>query len=329
MKTILTAIILLCLNLNSFSQCLDFFGRRVDCPTENDSLVVYNNSLKVYEFYEKNRDYVKIKSIRLRTKQDVLNIFYSLQDAVDSFNTRWQLRERVINGENIPSVLLPRDGKNIPVNEYYVYIDEYRFFQRELENGILNTSSPFPIYDVRIAPLIVNSYENRFSNDGFNGDFVNIALYIPVTIKPYRLLTEAEKKEREAIMSNSISPNNVKPKSIAKKVVPIKEIKRVTNDTTLLSTADVVFIPPIVVKVISGFTVPPPNGIPVYYRNSLGSGCLIGYMVGRKFRKFLPTDEYYWALPNEVKLLLQNNDKLEYIVHTIYGDYFDGFYREY
>jgi hypothetical protein len=244
MKKFWKVLALLCLTINLKAQCLDFFGRNVDCPTENDSLTVYNNSLKVYEFYEKNPDYIKIKSVRFKTNQDVLNCFYSLQDAVKEFKQRFDLRERVLNGENIQNVLLPRDGKNIPLSDYYVGIDDYRFFQRELENGILNTKSPFPIYDYRIAPLVVNSYENRFGKDDFNGDFVNIALYIPVTVKPYRLLTEEEKKEREAILNGVISPDKIKPKNPAKKLQPASELKRITNDTTLLPTANIEFTLP-------------------------------------------------------------------------------------
>jgi hypothetical protein len=302
---------------------LDFFGRNVDCPTENDSLAVYNNSLKIYEFYEKNPDYIKLKSVKLRTKQDVLNCFYSLQDAVKEFNERFVLRQRVLNGENLPNVLLPRSGKNIPLNDYYVYVDEYRFFQRELENGILNTSSPFPIYDVRIAPLIINSYENRYGKNEFNGDYVNIALYIPVTVKPYRLLTEDEKKEREMILSGVISPNIIKPKTVAKKITPLTELKRITNDTTVLPTANIEYTLPIVAKQTPGFTLVPAIATPVFFE---GNGWLIGHMIGRKFRKFQPTDEFYWALPQSMKDFLMNNEAIRVYLELVYGKYYDGIY---
>jgi len=313
----------MCLSLNASSQCLDFFGRNVDCPTENDSLAVYNNSLKVYEFYEKNSDYIKIKSVKLRTKQDVLNCFYDLQDAVKDFNERFVLRQRVLNGENLPNVLLPRSGKNIPLSDYYVYVDEYRFFQRELENGILNTSSPFPIYDVRIAPLLVNSYENRYGKNEFNGDFVNIALYIPVTVKPYRLLTEEEKKEREMILSGTISPNKIKPKAVVRKVTPVNELPRITNDTTTLPTANIEYIPPVVPKQAQGFTSAPATATPVFFE---GNGWLIGHMVGRKFRKFQPTDEHYWVLPQSMKDFLMDDEAVKFYLQQIYGKYYDGIY---
>ena len=327
MKKFWRVLALLCLTINLKAQCLDFFGRSVDCPTENDSLTVYNNSLKVYEFYEKNPDYIKIKSVRFKTNQDVLNCFYNLQDAVKEFKQRFDLRERVLNGENIQNVLLPRDGKNIPLSDYYVVIDDYRFFQRELENGILNTKSPFPIYDYRIAPLVVNSYENRFGKDDFNGDFVNIALYIPVTVKPYRLLTEEEKKEREAILNGVISPDKIKPKNPAKKLQPASELKRITNDTTLLPTANIEFTLPEITKQTRNSVVTPLIGTPVFYDSPLGGGWLMGHMIGRKFRKFQPTDEFYWALPKQLKDFLMDDNAIKVYLELIYGKYYDGIYE--
>jgi len=313
-------IITLFITINCKSQCLDVFGRNSDCPTEEDSLVVYNNALKVYEFYEKNPDYTKIKSVRLRTKQDVLNCFYQLEDAVDTFNIRWQLRERVLKGENIPNVLLPRDGKNIPYSEYYLYIDNYRFYQRELESGILNTSSPFPLYDIRISPLIINSYENKLSFNNFNGDYVNIALYIPVTVKPFRLLSDSEKVVRNNILKGVYKtiPKTSKP---VKSIIP--KIKSTVPDTTLLSSVNIEIILP-TYRQINNLI--PPNAYAIYFRDSYGGGCLIGYMIGRKFRKFLPTNEYYWSLPSNIKNFLKNDVEVEKYLRIKFGGYYDGFY---
>ncbi|MEY4334594.1 MAG: hypothetical protein RLZZ196_3344 [Bacteroidota bacterium] len=308
------------------SQCFDVFGRTADCPTENDSLIVYSNALKVYEFYEKNSDYVKLKSVRLRTRQDVMNCFYQLEDAVDSFKTRWQLRERVLKGEDIPSVLLPRDGKNIPIENYYLYIDAYRFYQRELENGILNLSSPIPVYDIRIAPLVINSYENRHSNDGYNGDFVNVALYIPVTVKPYRLLTDSEKVVREKILAGRVPPSM--KKETPKKQIPSPPIKKISKvDTTLLPTANIVLVLPEVKKKTTGGKIPW-DAQPMYYNNPYGGGWLMGWMIGRKFRKFLPTDEFYEYLPKYLKEFLDDDKKLEQYLRLKWGGYYDGLYNE-
>lgn len=311
------------LTINTSAQCLDVFGTPSDCPTAEDSLVVYNNSLKVYEFYEKSSDYVKLESKRLRTRKDVVDCFYLLQEAVDSFTIRWQMREQVLAGANLPNVLLPRDGKNIPVSAYYQYVDAYRFYQRELENGILNTNSPFPIYDTRIAPLIINSYENRHGNDGFNGDYVNVALYIPVTVKPFIMLTDSEKVIRKKILEGGVP---VKIKSSVKPIKPVKKIRKSISDTTLLESSKINYLPPIINKVIK-FTSPPSNAKAFYYHSPYGGGYLIGYMVNRKFRKYLPTDEYYDILPKWVKEFLNNDKELEKYLKIIWGGYYDGIYQ--
>jgi hypothetical protein len=326
MKNIL-CIILLGLFINSASaQCVDVYGTQITCPTESDSLVVYNNALSVYEFYEKNPDYVKLKTQRLLTRKDVVSCFYQLQDAVDSFTLRWQQRERVLNGEDLPQVLLPRDGKNIPVSNYYLYVDEYRFYQRELENGILNTASPFPIYDIRIAPLIINSYENR-SGYEFNGDYVNVALYIPVTVKPYSMLTDSEKVVRQNIINSiipkkltaSVNQTTVKPKRVTN--------KKIVNDTTLLESANINYTPPVVNKRSEvKYTYPPLSSVPVYYYTAY-SGCLMGYMINRRFRKFLETDEFYWALPDWLKVFLKNNEELGKYLKSRFGSYYNGLYK--
>ena len=313
---------------NSYSQCYDVFGRETDCPTENDSLVIYSNALKVYEFYEKNPDYTKLKSIRLKTKQNVMDCFYQLEDALDSFNIRWQLRERVLNGEDIPSVLMPRGGKNINKDEYYQYIDNYRFYQRELENGILNTSSPFPIYDIRISPLLINSYENRLSNDEYNGDFVNVALYVPVTIKPYNMLTDSEKVIRAKILEGRF-PVVIKKESPKKKNVVIPKVKPQIKDTTLLENANINYVPPIIQK-DNGKKLNsiPWDASPMYDYDATGSLWLMGWMIKRKFRPVLPTDDLYESLPKVLKDFLSDNKKLEQYLIMKWGGYYDGIYEQ-
>ena len=325
MKKILSLIFLVIMCYNSNAQCLDIYARNCDCPTENDSLVIYSNALKVYEFYEKNPDYVKLKSTRLKTKQEVIDCFYQIENALDSFNIRWQLRERVLNGEDIPSVLMPRNGKNINKSDYYQYIDNYRFYQRELENGILNTSSPFPIYDIRISPLLINSYENRLSNDEYNGDFVNVALYVPVTVKPYSMLSDSEKVIRAKILEGRF-PVAIKKESPKKKTQTLPKIKPQLKDTALLENANVDYVPPAFEKK-KAYTEPPLGAIPYYFYDYYGTGSLGGYVIGRKFRKVLPTDEYYWSLSKWVKDLLNDDKKLEKYLLERWGAYYNGIYE--
>jgi len=287
MKNALIVLFGLLMSLNSSSQCRDIYGNSVECPTEEDSLLVYVNALKVYDFYEKNHDYIKLKTQKLRTRHEVLNCFYQLRVSVDSFKTIWNRRERFLSGENLPEVLMPRGGKNIPIDSYYLRINSYRFYQRELENGILNMNSPFPVYDTRIFPLVINSYENRYGRDESNGDLVNVALYIPITVKPFRMLTDSEKVIRRKILGGFNTRRKDPPKNFS-------------------------------------YTIPPPNAVPMYYRSPLGGGSLMGYMVGRRFRKYLPTDEYYSALPQWLRDLLNDNVALEKYLRSKIGDYYEG-----
>jgi len=321
LKIYLIAVLLL-FSKFGFSQCLDVFNRSADCPTENDSLVVYNNAQKVYEFYEQNPNYVKLKSVRIKTKKDVLDCFYQLENSVDSFTKLTQLRERLLNGENLPTVLLPRNGKNLAISDYYIIVDAYRFYQREFENGILNVNSPFPIYDIRISPLLINTYENRSGYDEYNGDFVNVALYIPVAVKPYRLLTDSEKVIRTEILRGNI------PKKILQTKPKREKPKRPTkpeNDLPL-NSANLDHSYPSIPRLFK-YTTPPSGAIPMYYVSGFGGGHLMGYMVGRKFRKFLPTDEFYWSVPKWLKDFLNDDKQLETYLKTKLGDYYNGFYK--
>jgi hypothetical protein len=215
MKNILIILAILLLSTKLSAQCLDVYGHNVECPTTDDSLVIYHNSLKVYAYFENHKDYKKISSVRLNGKIDVTKCFYRLDSSLDNFRILWQQRERFLAGERL-DVLMPRGGENIEIEEYYQRIDDYKFYQREFENGILNTVSPFPMYDIRIAPLVINTYINNYGSE-FNGDQVEIALYIPVTVKPYILLTEDELKLRQKILG-------VKPKYVTSNIFPKRKV---------------------------------------------------------------------------------------------------------
>lgn len=322
-KSLILLATFLCAVLTGHTQCNDAYGNSVDCPTANDSLIVYNNAINVYNFYEKSLDYVKLSSQKLKTRQDVLACFHLLENAVDSFALNWIKRERLINGEDLPNVLLPRDGKNIPVDQYYLQVDAYRFYQRELENGILNTTSPFPIYDTRIAPLVINAYENRVSRDDFNGDFVNVALYIPVVVKPYAMLSDSEKVLREEIIRGRV-PEKLKKKKPQNSPIAKNKRKKVAIVPIKNSTSDYIITTP---KNTGSFTRPPANAISVYYYNGYGGGHLMGYLVGRKFRKYLPTDEFYWATPKWLKSFLDDSSAVDKYLKQRLGAYYNGLYK--
>jgi hypothetical protein len=71
----------------------------------------------------------------------------------------------------------------------------------------------------------------------------------------------------------------------------------------------------------------PPGATAEYYPGPLGGGCLIGHWVGIKFRKYKPTDEYYYALTDYAKKILNDDAALTEYFRVHFGEYFDGFYE--
>jgi len=296
---------------------LDVYGHNVECPTIDDSLVIYNNSLKVYSYFENNKDYKKISSVRLNGKIDVTKCFYRLDSSLDNFKILWQQRERFLAGERL-DVLMPRGGENIEIEEYYQRVDDYKFYQREFENGILNTVSPFPIYDIRIAPLVINTYLNNYGTE-FNGDQVEIALYIPVTVKPYILLTEDELKLRQKLLG-------VKPKYVTSNIFPKRKV--IMRKDSLVKPMYFVntikkkdsILPPSIYK----YPIFAENfSNPIYSSNGITS-CLVGWMIGRKFRKIKPNEYNQYAVPSYGRQLLENQKELDKTLRIKFGEYYQG-----
>jgi hypothetical protein len=334
MKHIIKTIIILLISQMGYSQCQDVYGNDVECPTTEDSMLIYENSLKVYQYYENNNLYRKIKTKKILTQKDFRDCFYKLDSANHAFKEIWVLRERYLKGENVNmmerGVLLPNDGKNIPLENYYERIDDYRFYQRELECIILNTKSPFPLYDTRIAPLYLNVYRNHNSSDSYNGDEVEVALYIPITIKPVALLTKEESINREKILKGTfLKPKVVKEKkvqeiatirdSIMNKITPdIVEQKYKSEPKT-----EVVKLKPKVVKKVLKkdilFEIPF-DAQPLYLTNGITSS-FAGYVYKGSFVK-IPKQLYNdYAVQIFARIILNDDIELGKILKIKYGGY--------
>lgn len=317
MKNILIILLILLLSTKISAQCLDVYGHNVECPTIDDSLVIYHNSLKIYAYFENHKDYKKISSVRLNGKIDVTKCFYRLDSSLDNFRILWQQRERFLNGERI-DVLMPRGGENIEMEIYYQRIDDYKFYQREFENSILNTVSPFPMYDIRISPLVINTYLNNHGSE-FNGDQVEIALYIPVTVKPYNLLTEEEMKLRANIL-------NVKPKYVISNIFPKRKaifrrdsVVKPMHFVNTIKKKDSILAP-------SAYNYPIFSsnfGTAVYASNGI-TACLVGWLVGRKFRKIQPNEYSRYGVPLYGRELLENQKELDKTLRIKFGEYYQG-----
>ena len=291
-------ILSLFLSMPAFNQCKDVYGNEVECPTENDSLTVYNNALKVYEFYENNKIYKKTRTREVLTDSDKRDVFEMLVQARKMFSV---IRREVAKLQPSKFAVGKTSAKykDITYAQYYQEVDEYRFYQREMENQIVNSSAPIPIYDNRICPIIVNEYKCVDSTSEYFGDLVNLPLYVPVVVKPYMLLTAAELILRNKILHVIPTPDTVKKKETPKRFAVKREYKIEYGG-----------------KVV--------NGYPVYAMNEYGSGGLIGFMVNGKFRKIFPSEYTKYAVPAYAQKILEDNDVLEKLLRVKFGGYYKG-----
>ena len=141
--------ILLVSSLQLSAQCKDIYGTTADCPTAEDSLVLYNNALKVVQFYDSNKLYRLQTSDKLTSDGQKREVFEDLSQARRMFNVlRRELRQ--MKPDKFSAGMPSPKYKDITYSQYYQGIDDYRFYQRELENQIINSMAPMSMYDVRI-----------------------------------------------------------------------------------------------------------------------------------------------------------------------------------
>lgn len=323
------------------SQCTNIYGRRVECPTLQDSMVLYNNAIKVQDFFENNKLYVKTRTVKIVNEDDKRDIFNKLQQARSIFVL---IRNEKLNSaqeDKFASTKPNPNYKDITYKDYYQEVDEYRFYQRELENQIVNKEAPAPIYDNRVCPVVVNEYKCIDSNSVFYGDIVNIPLYIPVIVKPASMLTSAEKTTREEILKNdyNIPAPPKKEKQLAKAPAPLKvntpiepAIVKTETQPKAIKQEPVMTTPviPVVIKQESIAAIPSApvekpvydrKGLPVYYFNGAGSGSIIGFMDNGNFRKVRKEEYQELMVMKYAQDLLENEDKFKTWLRIQYGGY--------
>jgi len=316
MPYILCILLLLMQTLSSQAQCKDIYGDNTDCPSDQDSLVIYNNALKVVEFYTNNISYQLLSSTELTEKRQKINVFEDLKEARRMFNIL--RRELASIKDDKFSAGKPSSGyKDISYSQYYQFVDENRFYQRELENQIINAEAPMSMYDTRISPILVNSYKCIDTNSIYFNDLVNIPLYVPVTVKPFGLLTETELIMRYKALHIQVPEMTKPPKRKMEKRDSTNTIviKQVTNNT-----------PKDTIIHVNNFYVIKPNNLPIYAFNEYGSGGVIGFMVGRKFKKLEKKEYAEYAVPLFARELLANEKQLDKYLKIKFGTYYEGFY---
>ena len=290
---IISIILLLLVNSIAYTQCYDVYGSKVECPTEEDSLVVYNNALKVANYYDKNPSYKLKRSRELVLIYDKQEVFEDMKTARRMFFViRRQVKSMKPDKFSVGKV---KDTyKDITFTEYYQEVDEYRFYQRELENQIININAPMPIYDNRIAPFVVNEYQNVDSSGCYFGDLVNIPLYVPVVVKPFALLTATEYSLRRQLIH-----------SLPEKIIPNVQVQIIKKPT---------------IKRNDGFY----EGTPIYVYNNFGAGAFVGVLVGRKFKKVIPSQYKEYAVPVFAQKILEDENKLNNLLRIKFGTYYVG-----
>ena len=312
MKILICAVLQLLFTFTSIGQCYDVYDNKVKCPTMEDSLMLYNNAIKVINFYETNPYYTRTESRDISSNYDKLEIFQQLANARRLCKV---IRTQFPNTN--------KKYRDITYKQYYQIVDEYRFYQRELENQMINSGAQISLYDIRISPLVVNFYRNNNLNDSCYGDLVNIPLYAPVVVKPFMMLSDSELVLRNAILHIPYTP--FMPKEIIKPTIIVEVLKPIQKEKpkekpTQISKAVIIDDRKYKLKynVYS----------PVYYFEDpkLGGPALIGFMSGRLFIRIRKEDYQAYAVPKWAQKMLEDSNKLNNFLKDLYGEYYLSFY---
>lgn len=115
-------------------------------PSPQDYMDVYNNSLEIQNYINNQAGYFR------NSGEDAFNKMYSTPEQkwakLAEEAARIQSGERVPTGIFINNQLVP--DYQFKASDYYQPIDENKFKQREVANGILNYDIPMALYDKRI-----------------------------------------------------------------------------------------------------------------------------------------------------------------------------------
>jgi len=168
-------------------------------PTTADSTNVYDNALKVYDYF-KNKKYKEVHNTDL-INEGRDNAFTSL----DALNNAYQQISK-------------NRGNNIT---YRKNIDKNKFMQRENAYDLLDLNAPMQLFDRRIVPTKRVGFQNQDKNDILYGEAVNMLMYDPIAVKPISKMTLEEKLEREKKYPGSIPKTDLIPKPIPVKPKPI------------------------------------------------------------------------------------------------------------
>jgi hypothetical protein len=186
----------------------------VSDPTRGDSLELLNNSRKVLNYY-RSQDYREDSPAYLKEDSDKNR---TLEYLIDQYKNYDPNMGRKTETGNL--------GDRVPLNQYYKPIDRNKFYERETANAILDTRSPMSLYDRRIKPTAYYGFENIKKGDPLEGDNVSIAGYDPLSITPWDMLTDKQKKLRVKRFGRNGVPEDYDPdRSPVPKNISYKDVQ--------------------------------------------------------------------------------------------------------
>ena len=183
--------------------------------TAADSSLIANRANDIVNFY-KNAGYTKERRHSF-TPGDPEFVFSMIAEDRLAPGT-FQSGAKYKNGQ----LMKLGNGQMEPVwdTDIYQKLDNYKFQQRESAQGVLNMDSPMQLYDTRISP----QYLETFNEDrvGGTGDAVGVYTYDKLAVTPWKKLTTKQRIQRLEKFGTSGSPYKDKASAI-------KELKAKLN----------------------------------------------------------------------------------------------------
>ena len=181
-------------------------------PTRADSLELLKNARLVQDYY-KSKDYENDET------------FYFSDDFIKKEALGSTEEMRRLYSPNSPRKT-PSGTALVPLDQYYMPVDKNKFYQREYASQILDTRTPMQLYDRRILPTAKYSYRNIKPGDRLQGDNVGIYGYDPISITPWDMLTDKQKKLRVKRFGRNSVPEDYDPdRSSVPKNLPYKNVQ--------------------------------------------------------------------------------------------------------
>lgn len=191
-------------------------------PTAEDSATLYNNTMRLLDFYNKPKEYELKEQKPVPLNKPNSFITNSNLEDVKNFSKSKRFSEQL--------------NRPLTVDDYYKPVDKNKYYKREKQFGVLNLDAPMALYDRRIKPSqqytfhrskygdLTREFENAFGklknekyseqnherflnildklnsiNDPLKTDHVTFYGYDPVQIKPFYMLTPEEKIARKKL----------------------------------------------------------------------------------------------------------------------------------